>query len=82
MYDWSIESYEDFWGFWWEYGKFIHSSPPTKTVEEHASIADLPKWFPGVKMNFAENLLRFKDDLPAIIATGLCKSSNRNFFFF
>jgi acetoacetyl-CoA synthetase len=27
-----------------------------------------PKWFGGAKLNFAENLLRFKDDQPAIIS--------------
>ena len=28
----------------------------------------LPEWFAGARLNFAKNLLRFDDDMPAIIA--------------
>lgn len=33
------------------------------------------KFFPGAKLNFAENLLRFRDDHPAIIFKG--ETSNK-----
>lgn len=31
---------------------------------------EAPEWFEGVKMNFAENLLRFRDDNVALIVAG------------
>ncbi|XP_018020110.1 acetoacetyl-CoA synthetase-like, partial [Hyalella azteca] len=68
LYDWSIENYSDFWSHWWKRGGFISSHPPSQTVTEHKSIAELPKWFVGARLNFAENLLRFRDESPAIIA--------------
>ncbi|XP_047738762.1 acetoacetyl-CoA synthetase [Hyalella azteca] len=68
LYDWSIENYSDFWSHWWKRGGFISSHPPSQTVTEHKSIAELPRWFVGARLNFAENLLRFRDESPAIIA--------------
>lgn len=29
-----------------------------------------PEWFEGARLNIAENLLKFKDDRVALIATG------------
>lgn len=31
---------------------------------------NIPTWFIGARMNFAENLLKYRDDHLAIIATG------------
>ncbi len=65
LYDWSIIKAEDFWGLFWEYSKIIHHSPYTKVVD---NLTKMPgaKWFEGTTLNFAENLLRFRDDRPAI----------------
>lgn len=70
LYKWSVEEYPSFWGAWWEYAKFVHSSPPTQVVDPSLLITDIPRWFSGAKLNFAENLLRFRDDRVAIYATG------------
>ena len=69
LYRWSIESGEDFWGLLWDYLNIIHSEPYTSIIDD---IHKMPgaKWFSGVRMNFAENLLRFRDDGIAIIFYG------------
>ena len=74
LYNWSIRNYAEFWSMWWEFGNFIYSSPASCIVSDHGSIADKPKWFVGAELNFAENLLRFRDDRIAIIGAGLSKA--------
>jgi len=39
-------------------------------VDKTKSIAEIPEWFTGSRLNFAENLLRFDDDKVAIYSTG------------
>ena len=65
LYDWSIEKAEDFWESFWEYSQIIHHSPFTNVVDD---ISKMPgaKWFEGATLNFAENLLRNRDDKMAI----------------
>ncbi|GFT15436.1 acetoacetyl-CoA synthetase [Trichonephila clavipes] len=33
-------------------------------------MSDSPKWFEGAKLNFAENLLKYRDDRLALIVDG------------
>lgn len=44
----------------------ISSAPYTRVIDD---ISKMPgaKFFPGSRLNFAENLLRFRDDHPAIV---------------
>jgi len=69
LYDWSIEEIADFWAVMWEFGG-IRASRSYETVL--ADLRQFPgaKWFPGARLNFAENLLRFRDDRPALIFRG------------
>jgi acetoacetyl-CoA synthetase len=72
LYAWSIEQPEAFWPLVWKFCDVIGSdwsrvlvgrermAPPDGTLG--------PKWFEGAQLNFAENLLRFDDDGPAIVA--------------
>lgn len=63
LHKWSVENYDLFWAFLWDYFKIKSSVPPTlPVVDKNLLISDIPKWFPGVKMNYAENLLRYPDD--------------------
>ncbi|XP_071515891.1 acetoacetyl-CoA synthetase-like [Panulirus ornatus] len=70
LYKWSVSQYADFWGTWWEYGGFVCSSPPSQVVDTSLNITQIPRWFTGTKLNFAENLLRFRDDRVAVYSTG------------
>ena len=65
LYNWSIIRAEDFWGSFWEYSKIIHHSPFTKVVDDLTKMPGA-KWFEGATLNFAENLLRHRDDKIAI----------------
>lgn len=57
MYQFSVKHRAAFWGFSWEYFRIIHEGTYDHVVDELARIDSIPSWFPGVKLNFAENVL-------------------------
>ncbi|MDP6684359.1 MAG: acetoacetate--CoA ligase [Candidatus Marinimicrobia bacterium] len=69
LYSWSVDNPSMFWEFIWEFCDVIHSQPYSQIVD-NISCKPGAKWFPSARLNFAENLLRFKDDHPAIIFIG------------
>ncbi|MFX1248138.1 MAG: acetoacetate--CoA ligase [Promethearchaeota archaeon] len=69
LYSWSIENIQDFWATMWDFGGIISSQSYTKVVDNLNTFFDL-KWFDGARLNFAENLLKFKDDHIAFIFKG------------
>lgn len=66
LYQWSIQNIEKFWENIWQYSEIIHSKKYKQVLIDNG-IKD-SKWFVGSKLNFAENLLRYKDDNIAIIS--------------
>ncbi|MCC2624187.1 MAG: acetoacetyl-CoA synthase [Burkholderiales bacterium] len=66
MYQWSVDNINEFWGEFFKFADIIYSIPPVKTAEFSDHISKT-SWFPGCKLNFAENLLRYRDDKTAII---------------
>ncbi|MBY9013193.1 MAG: acetoacetate--CoA ligase [Candidatus Lokiarchaeota archaeon] len=76
LYRWSIEKIEDFWATMWEFGGIAASKTYDKVVED-LSVFPGTKWFPGAKLNFAENLLKYKDDQLAFIFQGETKVSKQ-----
>jgi acetoacetyl-CoA synthetase len=69
LYRWSVEAVPDFWAALWDFAGII-ASHPYDTVVEDLSVFPGARWFPGARLNFAENLLRFRDDHPALIFHG------------
>ena len=69
LYEWSVENIQDFWEFMWEYGDIIHSKK-YDTILENPDKMPGAKWFVGSELNFAENLLRYRDDRTALIFKG------------
>ncbi len=69
LHNWSIDNIPDFWALIWEFGG-VKASVPYETVV--ANLDDMlgVKWFPGTRLNFAENLLRYRDDHVALIFKG------------
>ena len=65
LHQWSIDHIPEFWEEIWHYSKIIHSRSYNKVVDDLSKMPGA-KWFPGAKFNFAENLLRFTDNKPAI----------------
>lgn len=69
LYDWSIESIPDFWAAMWEFGE-IKASQPYETVVDDLGKFPGANWFVGAKLNYAENILRLRDDHTAFIFKG------------
>ena len=65
LYRWSINCGSDFWASIWKYTNIIHSEAYDEVVDD---INRMPgaKWFSGSRLNFAENLLRYRDEKLAI----------------
>jgi acetoacetyl-CoA synthetase len=69
LYQWSIEESPSFWGALWEYGQVIHSQPYDEVVDDLHKMPGA-RWFEGARLNFAENLLRYRDDHIALSFKG------------
>ncbi|HMK35703.1 MAG TPA: acetoacetate--CoA ligase [Desulfomonilaceae bacterium] len=69
LYEWSVTQREDFWASVWEFGDVIASKPYDKVLVDSPTMIGA-KWFVGSQLNFAENLLRFRDKRTAIVFKG------------
>ncbi len=69
LYRFSIEQPEAFWRAVWDYGGVIGDGPGSSTTEHWPAMPGT-RWFPDARLNFAENLLRRRDDGVAIIFAG------------
>ncbi|MBY9020159.1 MAG: AMP-binding protein [Candidatus Lokiarchaeota archaeon] len=72
LYRFSVSEIEDFWDAMWKFSGIIASKTYDKVFED-LSIFPGTKWFPGARLNFAENLLKFKDNQVAFIFQGETK---------
>jgi len=64
LWQWSVADSPAFWESFWRFAEIAASEPYTAVLVN-------PKmpgatWFPGARLNFAENLLRFRDDRVAL----------------
>ncbi|HEY9013564.1 MAG TPA: acetyl-coenzyme A synthetase N-terminal domain-containing protein, partial [Gemmatimonadales bacterium] len=74
---WSVERPEAFWPEVWRFCGVIAEERSGQDPWEEAVVGldrmappdpkRGPRWFVGARLNFAENLLRFSDDHPALI---------------
>lgn len=66
LYEWSITDLEEFWKSIWILSGIIHS----KKYDEILTNPVMPgaKWFRGAELNFAENLLKYRDNRTALIS--------------
>ncbi len=69
LYQWSINSIPDFWEAIWNFCEIKASRKYDRVVEDLKQFPGT-KWFVGAKLNFAENLLRYRDDQLAFIFRG------------
>ncbi|MEJ2718783.1 MAG: acetoacetate--CoA ligase [Deltaproteobacteria bacterium] len=69
LYQWSVDNREDLWAAVWEFGDVIASKTCDKVLEDSPAMLGA-KWFIGARLNFAENLLRFRDDREALVFKG------------
>ncbi len=69
LYEWSVENIADFWAAMWEFVDIRASKPYDQVVDD---VTKMPgaHWFAGTRLNFAENLLRFRDGQVALTFKG------------
>ena len=66
LHKWSIENIADFWEFMWDFADIKASKPYDQVVDDLIKMPGA-NWFSGAKLNFAENLLRCRDNKIALI---------------
>ena len=65
LYRFSLEHPRQFWRAVWDFCEI--TGRPGETVVEGFDRFPGARWFPHARLNFAENLLRHRDDQPAIV---------------
>lgn len=73
LYKWSIENVSDFWSAVWDFTGIVFSRRYEKVVDDLNKFPGA-RWFPGARLNFAQNLLRHRDENIALVSTS---ESNR-----
>ncbi|ORY53091.1 acetoacetate-CoA ligase [Rhizoclosmatium globosum] len=66
LWQWSVTEVEKFWADVWHFTGMVSSQDYTEVLED-VPMSKIPKWFIGARLNYAENMLRFRDDRLAII---------------
>ncbi|HBG05679.1 MAG: acetoacetate--CoA ligase [Geobacteraceae bacterium GWC2_58_44] len=76
LYRWSVTDIPAFWGAFWDFGEVIASKGFDQVVDDATRMPGA-RWFSGARLNFAENLLRFRDDATAIVFQGEGREAER-----
>jgi acetoacetyl-CoA synthetase len=76
LYRWSIAEPEAFWRKLWSFAGVIGDGPGTVGIENPGKMPGA-KFFPEARLNYAENLLRQRDDTDAIVFRGEDKVRRR-----
>jgi len=65
LWEWSVSERGAFWEAVWRHGDVLASVPPERAV----GVERMPgtEWFPGARLNFAENMLRATGAGPALV---------------
>jgi len=67
LHRWSLKTPGLFWRAVWDFTGIVSSNPVSDTLADGDKFPGAT-WFPGVRLNFAENLLRYRDDKVAIVS--------------
>ena len=79
LWRWSVQDVGRFWSTIWEYFDVVHSAPPTAALVG-GTMPDVG-WFPGARLNYAENALRRRGAQEAVFSwdeTGRSASLSRD----
>jgi acetoacetyl-CoA synthetase len=74
LYDWSVDKIPDFWAAVWDFVE-VKASKRYETVVDDVTKMPGARWFAGARLNFAENLLRYRDEKTAFIFKGETQKS-------
>ncbi|MFQ5985162.1 MAG: acetoacetate--CoA ligase [Alphaproteobacteria bacterium] len=69
LYRWSVEAPEKFWPSVWKFAGIVASRGWDEVLVDGDKMPGA-RWFTGAELNFAENLLKRRDDAPALIFWG------------
>lgn len=69
LYRWSVEESEAFWSEIWDFCQVVAETKGDVVVEAKEKMPGA-RWFPQARLNFAENLLRRRDDADALVFRG------------
>ena len=69
LYEWSIREPEKFWLSMWDFAGIIAQTRGERTLIDGDKMPGA-QWFPDARLNYAENLLRRRDDADAIVFWG------------
>lgn len=61
LYDWSVAEIADFWAAVWDFVEIKASNSYEQVVDDLSRFPGA-RWFPGARLNFAQNLLRYRDE--------------------
>ena len=75
LHAWSIAHPEEFWTSVWEFGEVRGEMGGSIAVDREKMPG--ARWFPEAKLNYAENLLRRRDDADALVFWGEDKLKRR-----
>ncbi|KAJ2881003.1 hypothetical protein FB639_002707, partial [Coemansia asiatica] len=62
LYSWSVTDIESFWADVWEYTGTVFSQPYVDVMEKEKLMDEIPKWFTGARLNYAENVFAANND--------------------
>jgi acetoacetyl-CoA synthetase len=69
LHAWSVESAPQFWDSVWDHCEVIASRKGERVLVDGDRMPGA-KWFPDARLNYAQNLLRRRDDAEAIVFRG------------
>jgi acetoacetyl-CoA synthetase len=67
LHEWAVANTEDFWSAVWNFCGVIASERGESILVDGDRFPGA-RWFPGARLNFAENLLRYRDDGTALVS--------------
>jgi len=79
LYEWSVNQREQFWTSVWDYCGVIGEHRGERVLVDGDKMPGA-QWFPDARLNFAENLLRRRDDGAAMVFWGEDKVRRRMSF--
>ena len=69
LHRWSVEHPEQFWDAMWDFGEIVAETKGERILVDGDRMPGA-RWFPDAKLNFAENLMRRRDDGTAMVFSG------------
>jgi acetoacetyl-CoA synthetase len=76
LYEWSVREPEQFWTAIWDFCGIVAETRGERVLVDGHKMPGA-KWFPDARLNFAENLLRRRDDNTAMVFWGEDKVRRR-----